>query len=235
MIGALAASAQAASLYHVSFGGQGLANFDVATGGAENVTTTYAGVSVDGIAGDDTFNDIGQSFNATLIQDSTGSSAAGVTAQIGGWRGINPADAGGAGHAFGADVPDALMTGLTWGPNPGTQTITIANLDPTMTYKVEWFSALSNVSLDNNVAVQGGTPVDYNIMTNHGNGNVITFDNVALGTYFDEFGNQRDNAIQITPGGANAVAQYVRITAIPEPSSALFGLAGLALFLRRRK
>lgn len=223
---AIASAANAATVYHISFG-----DFDSGLAGTTVTTETFTGVDVDGIAGDDTLNRIGTSFNPVTALNSTGVDD-GVVVQIGGYGGFNDSDATGNGSAFGSQY-DSVLSTLTFGG--AAHTITVANLDPTKQYKVEWFSGLTT-SINNNIAVNGGIAVNYNTASNHTNGTIITFDNVATGTFQDEFGTDRLNAIQLTSDGGNPVSQYVVITTIPEPSStALLGLGGLALILRRRK
>ncbi len=110
----------------------------------------------------------------------------------------------------------------------GSEFVVFLNLDPAFTYKVEVISLFNGRDLAPDVIVNGVTQT---IDTTSDNP-IATFNNVVLANPGGE-----PNSINIQVDSADvSVYNALRITAVPEPSStALLGLGGLALILRRRK
>lgn len=226
------------AVYHINIGG------DINPAGddfnAVDYTTSNLGFDVDGDSINDTVAEVGVIFNSVIIDDSTGSNAAGVTFQIEGWQGNNPAEGNGNGIGY-PNVGDAYTSSLAFGFN--NHQVTIANLNPASTYTVEVFGGLTGgaAGLDYSMTVNGSAAQTGTMGTLYASASPVTFTGVSViasGTTQD--GDSVSNYIQLDNASTvgNPITQFVRITEVPvpEPSSTLLiGLGALSFLLRRNR
>lgn len=163
----------------------------------------------------------------TALVDSAGAATAATVAVTSGTGQINSNDAAGAGYTGAAN--DSMTTSLMWGN--GTDTVTVSGLTNGETYTVTVWAGLSGVgTADTDVTVTGSNEgtLTADLDAAYTANSVLTFTGTVAGGQI---------ALSAGPsGGTNHAWQGIRIETVPEPSStALLGLGGLALILRRRK
>ncbi len=111
--------------------------------------------------------------------------------------------------------------------NSSTVALTFANLDNSLTYNLEIMSLVPTARNANDITVNGTTiSIDPNDSTA-----IYAFNGISV--------NGSDEIVISFDAGSSANVQHINaieLTAVPEPSStALLGLGGLALILRRRR
>lgn len=152
--------------------------------------------------------------------------------------GRNPADVAGPNYGGSSDL-DAVSQQILWGTGAGSTqpVITIVGLSDSTQYNMTVFSGNNNAAVDYTLDAQAGGTGGTNI------NQVIDSDaEWASGTPFTGSLTTGTGAgsdtITLTTSAGNATPWGIGIEAVsvPEPSStALLGLGGLALILRRRK
>jgi hypothetical protein len=229
-------SANAATVYNVDFG--------------TSITTddNYIGAATENTV-NSTWNHVtGANLASSTLADSTGDSSAGVTMTVSGEGGNMP------GHSqnnqSGDDIFDVVIKG---GSNSFDFTVNFGNLDPGATYDLvyyaDWYWAENGSTVPVSQTAGSGLTGTFNINISFdgrgadGVGPLLEDTDAAnVGTAnanYARFNGLTPDAggnIAILTDGGNFPTSGFQLVQVPEPSStALLGLGGLALILRRRK
>ncbi|MGB0993925.1 MAG: PEP-CTERM sorting domain-containing protein [Akkermansiaceae bacterium] len=169
--------------------------------------------------------------------DSLGNTIDGISLTSSGWdghnflAGINASIDGDATGAPGTSTwsGDELVN-FWWNGTANDATITISGLDPTKTYNIYYYSKINQPASTNThtLDINGTAQLTAMRGARYGSDQAdLVFNDISL---------NGSNELAMSWSGGNPFVNSILIETVPEPSStALLGLGGLALLLRRRK